>query len=183
MRIALINIGQETNDFNPQPTTLTDYRSFGLYEGQEMLEKMRGLGEVGGYIEAIEQSGLDVETIPIIRGWASAAGRLDDATRRFFEERIRTGLARAGKIDGLAIQLHGACAADGIDDVEGSAAGALPRDPRARSADRPGTRSSRQRHPADGRERRRHRRPPHPAAPTLRDRQDRSPDPAAHGAG
>ena len=120
MRIALINIGQETNDFNPQPTTLTDYRSFGLYEGAAMLEKMRGLGEVGGYIEAIEQSGLDVETIPIIRGWASAAGRLDDATRRFFEERIRTGLAEAGKIDGLAIQLHGACAADGIDDVEGS---------------------------------------------------------------
>lgn len=120
MRIALINIGQETNDFNPQPTTLTDYRSFGLYEGAAMLEKMRGLGEVGGYIAAVEESGLDVETIPIIRGWASAAGRLDDATRRYFDERIRTGLEQAGRIDGLAIQLHGACAADGIDDVEGA---------------------------------------------------------------
>jgi microcystin degradation protein MlrC len=37
MRIALINIGQETNDFNPLPTTLADYRSFGLYEGPEIL--------------------------------------------------------------------------------------------------------------------------------------------------
>lgn len=120
MRIALLNIGQETNDFNPQPTTLADYRSFGLYEGQEMLVKLRGLGEVGGYLEAIEESGLEVETIPIIRGWASAAGRLDTPTRLFFEEKIRSGLEAAGRIDGLAIQLHGACAADGMDDVEGA---------------------------------------------------------------
>ena len=26
MRLALINIGQETNDFNPVPTTLRDFR-------------------------------------------------------------------------------------------------------------------------------------------------------------
>jgi microcystin degradation protein MlrC len=120
MRIALINVGQETNDFNPLPTTLTDYRSFGLYEGQEMLEKLQGLGEVGGYLEAVGESGLEVETIPIIRGWASAAGRLDTESRLFFEDRISKGLQAAGRIDGLAIQLHGACAAEGVDDVEGA---------------------------------------------------------------
>ncbi len=120
MRIALINIGQETNDFNPLPTTLADYRSFGLYEGPEILAKMRGLGEVGGYLEAVEESGLAIETIPIIRGWASAAGRLDTETRLFLEDKIRAGLAAAGRIDGLAIQLHGACSAEGMDDVEGA---------------------------------------------------------------
>ena len=79
MRIAVLNIGQESNDFNPLPTTLQDYRSFGLYEGQEMLEKLRGLGEVGGYLEAIEESGLEVETIPITK--AVLAELLSDSRR------------------------------------------------------------------------------------------------------
>ena len=120
MRIALIHIGQETNDFNPLPTTLRDYESFGILEGPEILEKLRGLGQVGGHLEAIENSGVAVEHVPIIRAWASAGGRLDRSTYDFFDRKIREGLEAAGPIDGLALQLHGACSADGIDDVEGA---------------------------------------------------------------
>ena len=36
MRVAIINIGQETNDFNPEPTTLRDYEAFGLFEGEAL---------------------------------------------------------------------------------------------------------------------------------------------------
>jgi microcystin degradation protein MlrC len=120
MRIAVIQIGQETNDFNPLPTTLRDFRSFGVYEGEEMLRRARELGQLAGYIEAIEKSNVRIETIPIIRGWAGAGGRIDTETRLFFEEKIRAGLRAAGRIDGLALQLHGACAAEGVDDVEGA---------------------------------------------------------------
>ena len=120
MRIALIHIGQETNDFNPVPTTLRDFESFGIFEGQEVLDKLRGLGQVGGHLQAIEDSGVTVEHVPIIRAWASAGGRLDRASYAFFDRKIREGLAAAGPIDGLALQLHGACSADGIDDVEGA---------------------------------------------------------------
>jgi len=120
MRIALIHIGQETNDFNPLPTTVSDYQSFGIFEGPEILEKLRGLGQVGGHLEAIEKSGVQVQHIPIIRAWASAGGRLDKTTYDFFDRKIRDGLKAAGAIDGLALHLHGACAADGIDDVEGA---------------------------------------------------------------
>lgn len=122
MRLALIHIAQETNDFNPVPTTLKDYESFGVYEGPVMLEKLRGLGQVGGYIEAIEESGRRVETVPIIRSWAVAGGRVTREAYDFFAGKIRNGLAAAGPIDGLALQLHGACAAEGIDDVEGEQA-------------------------------------------------------------
>ena len=120
MRIALIHIGQETNDFNPVPTTVRDYQSFGIFEGPEILEKLRGLGQVGGHLEAIEKSGIQVQHVPIIRAWASAGGRLDKTTYDFFDRKIRDGLKAAGAIDGLALHLHGACAADGIDDVEGA---------------------------------------------------------------
>lgn len=122
MRIALIHVSQETNDFNPVPTRLADYESFGIMEGQEILRKLRGFGEVGGYIDVIEESGLEVETIPIVRGLAVAGGRITREAYDFFHRRIRAGLEGAGKLDGLALQLHGACAAEGIDDVEGEQA-------------------------------------------------------------
>ena len=120
MRIALIHIGQETNDFNPLPTMLRDYQSFGIFEGDEILRRFRGMGQIGGHIEAIEQSGQPVQTVPIIRGWAVAGGRIDRASYDFFDRKIRDGLKAAGPLDGLALQLHGACASEDMDDVEGA---------------------------------------------------------------
>lgn len=122
MRIALIHIAQETNDFNPALTTMEDYRSFGILEGQEIVDTLGKVGEIAGYYDVIRESGKDVETIPIIRAFAVAGGRIDRESYEFFQERIRTGLEGAGKIDGLMLQLHGACAAEGVDDVEGEQA-------------------------------------------------------------
>lgn len=119
LRIAVIHISQETNDFNPVLTTLDDYAGFGIFEGQEIYEKLRGFGQVGGHLQVIEESGLEIELIPIIRGYASAGGRLSAETFQFFQDKIRAGLLAAGPIDGLDLQLHGACSAEGVDDVEG----------------------------------------------------------------
>ena len=123
MRVATIHIGQETNDFNPLPTTLADFRAFGIYQGAEMLARMRGRGPVGGCIDGGAAAGLEVEWVPIISAWAMAGGRIDTESRLFFEERIGTGLRNAGRLDALAIHLHGACAAEGVDDVEGAQLG------------------------------------------------------------
>ncbi len=125
MRLALIDIGQETNDFNPVPTTLRDYEAFGIFEGAEILSRLRGMGQVGGYLDAVERSGRAIETVPIIRAWATAGGRITAEARQFFLRKIREGLRSAGRIDGLALHLHGACAAVGddgapsVDDIEG----------------------------------------------------------------
>ncbi|MFO0295282.1 MAG: M81 family metallopeptidase, partial [Rhodospirillales bacterium] len=120
MRLAVIHVGQETNDFNPVPTTMRDFESFGLYEGTTIFEKLRGIGQIGGYLAAVEASGRAIDSVPIIRGWATAGGRITTECRLFFEDKIREGLRRAGRIDGLAMQLHGACSAEGVDDVEGA---------------------------------------------------------------
>lgn len=119
MRIGLIHVAQETNDFNPAPTTLDDYRAFGLHEGPAVLAQAGKTGQVAGHLAAVAASGLAVETVPIIRAHAVAGGRIDRAAHQFFLDRIRSGLAAAGALDGLALFLHGACAAEGEDDVEG----------------------------------------------------------------
>jgi len=119
MRLALIHIGQESDTFNPRPTTLHDFRSFGMYFGDEMFRELVGLGQVGGYLDAVTSMNQEIESVPIIRAWAGAGGRLTKDAHEFFLEAIREGLLEAGKIDGLALQLHGACAAEGEDDVEG----------------------------------------------------------------
>lgn len=119
MRIALIAFSQETNDFNPLPTTMEDFRSYGIYHGQQVLDRQGKVGSIGGFVSAVEESGLDVEIVPIIRGMAVAGGRLDAESFDYFRDEIRDGLHAAGKLDGLMLQLHGACAADGFDDVEG----------------------------------------------------------------
>ena len=84
MRIALIHIAQETNDFNPKPTTMEDFHAFGIMEGQEMIDRQANHGMVGGYLEALRDSEVEVETIPIVRGFAVAGGRLDRETFDFY---------------------------------------------------------------------------------------------------
>ena len=122
MRIALIHISQETNDFNPQPTTLADYEDFGLFEGSRIVENVGRFGQIGGHFAAIAALGCDIETVPIIRAFAVAGGRITDEARAHFIARIDAGIRIAGKLDGLVLQLHGACAARSLDDVEGEQA-------------------------------------------------------------
>jgi microcystin degradation protein MlrC len=122
MRIGLIHISQETNDFNPEPTTLADFEAFGMFEGETIVEKVGRNGQIGGHFAAIDEIGGGVETVPLIRAFAVAGGRIDAAARRYFLDRIEQGLKQAGRLDGLHLQLHGACAAEGLDDVEGEQA-------------------------------------------------------------
>ena len=44
MRIGLIQVTQETSSFNPTLTTLADFESFGIYEGDEILVRQETAG-------------------------------------------------------------------------------------------------------------------------------------------
>jgi hypothetical protein len=54
MRIAVAGFGQETGSFLSLPATLDDFKQFGIHEGQEVLEKCRGVGVIGGFLAAAE---------------------------------------------------------------------------------------------------------------------------------
>jgi microcystin degradation protein MlrC len=121
MRIGYLSIVQETNDFNPQFTTLDDYRAAGMHWGDEIAQ-VNPTGWYRGCVEAIAESGLKVDLVPIFHARSVPGGRIDRATVEAFYEEIRTGLAKAGKLDALLLMLHGACAGEGVDDVEGEQA-------------------------------------------------------------
>ncbi len=59
MRIAIGQLCQESNTFNPIPTTRADFETFGIYGGDALVERMAETNEVGGFIQEL-------------RSWASA---------------------------------------------------------------------------------------------------------------
>ena len=119
MRIAIASYGQETSSFSQLPTTLETFELYGLYEGEEILEKCRTVGAIGGFMAAAEEAALDWTPVPIIHGWAGAHGPLTAETVDHFERAIRNGLGDAGELDAMFFALHGAAAADNLHDTEG----------------------------------------------------------------
>ncbi|MDH3247803.1 MAG: M81 family metallopeptidase, partial [Acidimicrobiia bacterium] len=118
MRIGLVWISQETDTFNPTPTTIESFAAFGIDRGDAIIEKLGAVGMIGGYMQAARRR-KDVETVPIFKARSVAGGRLSADTLAFLTDELERGLRSAGRLDGLALQLHGACAAEGVDDVEG----------------------------------------------------------------
>jgi microcystin degradation protein MlrC len=119
MRIAIAQVVTETNTFSPNLTGLEAFRQGGLFEGEEIRAKMRGLGEIGGFLAAFDERGGDVEVVPILRAWAIPGGRMTSDVLEYFERRLTAGLQDGLPLDGVLLSLHGAAAAEGVDDVEG----------------------------------------------------------------
>ena len=121
-RIAWFLPMQETNTFNPVPTTLVDFESVALLVGK------RGAGagptradrSPGAYV-VVEASAADVELVPVLRGaHAQSGGRLTRrSARRAVPSTPRPAWRELLPVDGLLVLLHGALGADGVDDVEG----------------------------------------------------------------
>ena len=119
MRIAIAHIGQETCSFTPTRTTIDTFRQFGIYTGDEILQKMQGVGPVGGFLAAAAEESLVYTPVPIIQAWAGANGTLTAETLLFLEDQLVAGLEKSLPIDAFFFSLHGAAAAENDPDVEG----------------------------------------------------------------
>jgi len=119
MRIAIAQVKQESNTFSPVHGTLEDFEQNGLFYGTNFLNKLKSRGEVGGFLDIIEQEKPDAELFPILYAFGHANGRLEDKVLRFFEDKLVEGLKKAPPIDGILFALHGAACAEGVDDIEG----------------------------------------------------------------
>ena len=91
MRLAVIHIGQETDTFNSRPTSLEDFEAFGVHTGEEIFRQLDGIGQVGGYLSAVGVTETRIESVPIVRGWAGAGGRLSNETASVFPQRNTVG--------------------------------------------------------------------------------------------
>lgn len=121
MRVIYGLIMQETNTFTPINTTLEYFlKTNGLYRGEEIIEKLRGsLSEAGGVIDAASKS--NVELVPLIWTGAPPLGRiLRESLERVLNELLIMIEKEAAKgFDAVVLSLHGAMAAEGIDDADG----------------------------------------------------------------
>ncbi len=117
MRIAIASYGQETSSFSPVPTTLETYELYGLFEGEQIVEKCREVGAIGGFMQTVDAE-LEWTPVPIIHGWAGASGPLTAETLHHFAKKIADGLKAAGPLDAMYFALHGAAVADGVHDTE-----------------------------------------------------------------
>lgn len=120
MRIAVAELAQETDSFSPLQADLAEFASNGFYRGQEILERMRGAGPIGGFLEVAAAQGAKVELLPLIRAWGGAGGPIADATFAQLRRELLERLQAAGPVDAVFLALHGAAAAVSEEDVEGA---------------------------------------------------------------
>lgn len=119
MRIAIAEIAQETCSFNPVPTKLEDFELGGLYFGDEILKKMRGVERIGGFIAAAEEESTYIEPLPLIRAWAMSGGKITEEALDYLKQSLTSELKKYLPVDGVFLSLHGAASSEKVDDLEG----------------------------------------------------------------
>jgi microcystin degradation protein MlrC len=119
MKVAIAKIFQETDTFNPKPFTLDDFKRFGVYFGEDIVDQFSGVGELGGFIQAAEADSDDIELIPILGATSWAGGRWTSEAMEFLKGSLLAGLEQAMPLDGMLISLHGAMASENVDDASG----------------------------------------------------------------
>lgn len=117
LRIGVASVMQETNTWSPVPCTMDDFRCQDLAVGQDVLDRYAGTStEVGGALRAIMAAGH--EAVPLMRAWANSSGRLTSDTLMELQALLVAQLRSQQPLQGLVLSLHGAMAADGIDDAD-----------------------------------------------------------------
>ena len=89
MRIAVGQLSQESNKFNPLPTTYADFEAFGICAGTEMLGRFAHTNELGGFIQALQAWPERPEIVGLMRLAAWPSGPADAATFKMRMERMR----------------------------------------------------------------------------------------------
>lgn len=119
MRIAIGQICQETNTFNPLPTTRANFEAFELLRGPEMLQRMADTNELGGMIQSLRKWPEQPEIVPLLRYFAWPSGRATAETFAWLCDDLLAALQSALPVDAVLLSLHGAMSADEHPDVEG----------------------------------------------------------------
>src|SRR6185295_9877688 len=121
-RIAVGGFLHETNTFAPTKATYADFVHGGgwpsMAHGADVLKVMRKINVgLAGFVEEAEANGWDM--VPTISCGASPSAHVTrDAFERIVTEMV-DGIAAAGRLDAVYLDLHGAMVAEHLDDGEG----------------------------------------------------------------
>jgi microcystin degradation protein MlrC len=120
MRIAIGQLWQESNTFNPLPTTRRDFEQFGVLRGDELLEQMADTNELGGFIQSLRAWPEKPEVLGLARLPAWPSGAATAETFAWLRDEMIQSLRRQMPVDAVLLALHGSLVADGTPDVEGA---------------------------------------------------------------
>src|SRR3954469_23204450 len=121
-RIAVGGFLHETNTFAPTKATFADFQHGGgwpaMTQGPDVLKVMRRINVgLAGFVDSAEAHGW--ELIPTIACGASPSAHVTgDAFERIVKVMV-DGIAAAGPIDAVYLDLHGAMVTEHLDDGEG----------------------------------------------------------------
>lgn len=127
MRIAVGQLWQETNTFNPLPTTRADFDQFGVSRGDDLVEQMADTNELGGFIQSLRAWPERPEIVGLVRLPAWPGGMVTAETFDWILAEFTAAVRRAPPIEGVLLALHGAMVAEDHADVEGDVLCALRR--------------------------------------------------------
>ena len=121
-RIAVGGFLHETNTFAPTKATYADFMHGGgwpaMAHGADVLKVMRGINVgLAGFVEQAEANGW--EMVPTVACGASPSAHVtEDAFERIVKAMV-DGIAHAGALEAVYLDLHGAMVTEHFDDGEG----------------------------------------------------------------
>jgi len=118
MKFFIAQLVTETNTFAAFPTGLGGYAQYGIFHGDASRRDPRGTGAILRFMrETMEADGHEV--VESLCAFAQPAGRTVRAVYESLRDEILADLRAALPVDAVQLMLHGAMAAEGVDDCEG----------------------------------------------------------------
>lgn len=120
MRIAVGQLWQETNTFNPNVTRWSDFEAMGVATGDDVLERFGNTGELSGFLAAIREARPDAEFTGLARFACWPWGSVSAETWAQIQASFREQLVQAGPVDAVYLALHGAICSEDEPDLTGA---------------------------------------------------------------
>ncbi len=124
MKLFAAHLATETNTFAAAPTGLGDFEEIGIFHGDAGVRDPEGVGAFLRYLRGLVEAdgGELVESLSTL---AQPGGRTVRHVYEALRDEILRDLRAALPVDAVQLLLHGAMAAEGIDDCEGDLAAAI----------------------------------------------------------
>ena len=119
-RLLIAGISHETNTYCQGTTGLDE---FWILRGERVRRLAGTRTDVGGMLSAC--AALDAIAVPLVVAGAQPSGTIAGSAYESLKREILAGIADAGAFDAIALSLHGAGVAEGVDDLEGDLVGAI----------------------------------------------------------
>ena len=117
-RVLIAGFKHETNTFSVLPTDLAAYRARGLFRGRELTDVFPGTNtEVAGFLDGARKHGW--ETVLSVVADATPSGKLTRDCYEAIAGEIVADAVKAGRLDAILLNLHGAMVAEHLFDGEG----------------------------------------------------------------